>query len=160
MDLRVDRRCRTRLMLKLISINSPELVHMLERDLQSPERECTLERLMRFLLDCLDNDITVDARNWHAGIVDIMILFFKAITDPARSSPLQQVMQHSIVPIHLEAISRLFEEYLDVSSDQKRLQLLLCLRQIRMAYPSWSGESSGRRPSDAQWHPGSPSTRY
>ncbi|KIR32183.1 hypothetical protein I352_05415 [Cryptococcus deuterogattii MMRL2647] len=138
--LPVDRRSRTRVFLKLLSVNSAPLERIIYAQLESSPEDRTQvrERLLTFVLELADTSINYELSNWRAATVDLILLFFDVLLDPRNVIPDNIIILKTLQPTQLNAMSTCFEEHLVKSSDERRLILLSKLNRLRMSVPQWA----------------------
>jgi hypothetical protein len=141
MDVRMDRRCRSRQLMSMIAVNPAPLQRLVRQNLASADkRERTVERLLRFTLELADETVVRDATHWRAPVVGLLNVFFDALLDPKHQGAHAAIVLDSLMPSHLAAVSVCFEEKLAVASEEERLELLDKLHLYRLGLPSWAGE--------------------
>ncbi|OCF37304.1 hypothetical protein I316_01213 [Kwoniella heveanensis BCC8398] len=140
-DYDVDRKSRARVLLKMISVNPGSLEKIVRQQLDSgPERRGRVrERLLTLILELADMSLTTELSQWPwpSSAVGLILLFFDAVQDTTEMIPSNLVIVKSILPTHLKAMSKCFEEFLVQSTDDRRLVLLTRLRKLRLSLPLW-----------------------
>lgn len=139
LDLDISRRCRIRILLKLITVHSTPLEEIIRADLSSERRGVSIERLLSFTLEFGDDTVTSDSRNWRSAVAELILIFVQAISDSDHSDPSAMAIRNSLLPLHFQAWSLCFEESIVSGSDERRLSLLVRLRQLRLSFPAWPG---------------------
>nr|XP_019013028.1 uncharacterized protein I206_02525 [Kwoniella pini CBS 10737]OCF51809.1 hypothetical protein I206_02525 [Kwoniella pini CBS 10737] len=135
----VDRRSRTRILLKMLSVNSNALEKIVREQLDSGSggRAQVRERLLTFILDLADSSILFEVTAWESSAVGLILLLFDVLTDTSEMISDNLVILHALLPTHLQAMSECFEDYLLRHNDEKRLVLLTRLRKLRLNLPIW-----------------------
>nr|XP_018262073.1 uncharacterized protein I303_05088 [Kwoniella dejecticola CBS 10117]OBR84231.1 hypothetical protein I303_05088 [Kwoniella dejecticola CBS 10117] len=138
-DLPVDRKSRTRVMLKMLSVNPNALEKIVRQELDagSEERARVRERLLTFILELADSSVVYEVSAWQSSAVGLILLLFDVLTDTSEMISDNVVILNSLLPTQLQAMSVCFENYLLRSSDEKRLVLLTRLRRLRFSLPTW-----------------------
>jgi len=95
---------------------------------------------MVFVLELADDSITFECHGWRRAAVGLILRFFDTLMDPSNLTPDNLVVLQTLLPTQLRAFSMCFEEYLEQSSDDRRLILLGRLHRLRIVLQSWPGE--------------------
>ncbi|OCF56840.1 hypothetical protein L486_05695 [Kwoniella mangroviensis CBS 10435] len=138
-DVTVDRKSRTRVLLRMLSVNSNSLEKIVREQLDSgPEgRAKVRERLLTFILELSDSSLVYELTSWQSSAVGLILLLFDVLTDTSEMIPDNLVILQCLLPAQLQAMSSCFEDYLARHSDEKRLILLTRLRRLRLNLPTW-----------------------
>nr|XP_019045323.1 hypothetical protein I302_05712 [Kwoniella bestiolae CBS 10118]OCF24253.1 hypothetical protein I302_05712 [Kwoniella bestiolae CBS 10118] len=138
-DVAVDRKSRTRVILKMLSVNSNALEKIVREQLDSGSegRAKVRERLLTFILELSDSSSVYELNSWQSSTVGLILLLFDVLTDTSEMIPDNLVILQCLLPAQLQAMSLCFEDYLVRHSDEKRLILLTRLRRLRLNLPAW-----------------------
>jgi hypothetical protein len=138
----VDRRSRSRLFLKLLTINNKPIEELVVKDIKGKGSLAgeTRERLLEFVLELADESLTKEVNGWRRASVGLIMLFFDGALEPNEPNPETLVIWKALLPTQLHAITACFEEYLESSPDEQRLQLIVRLLRLRAHLPSWLSE--------------------
>ncbi|WWC96533.1 hypothetical protein V866_003401 [Kwoniella sp. B9012] len=138
-DVAVDRKSRTRVILRMLSVNSNSLEKIVREQLDSgPEgRAKVRERLLTFILELSDSSLVFELTSWQSSAVGLILLLFDVLMDTSEMIPDNLVRLQCLLPAQLQAMSLCFEDYLVRHSDEKRSILLTRLRRLRLNLPTW-----------------------
>jgi hypothetical protein len=135
----IDRHSRSRLFLKLLTINNKPIEEVVAKESKGTLVRETRERLFQFVLQLADESLGTDVKNWRRAAVGLITIFFESALQPLDPSPETLPIWKGLLPTQLRAISTCFEEFLETSLDEHRVQLILKLLRIRSHLPHWPG---------------------
>lgn len=136
----VNRKCRARVFLKLLTINHTPIEEQVVKALSRADKAVTREMLLEFVLELADETITLEVQNWRRHAVGLIMLLFDVALKSNEPVPETLVIWKGILPSQLQAITQCFEEYLESSPDEQRQQLIAKLLRLRVQLPSWQSE--------------------
>lgn len=136
LDLPIDRRCRSRLLLRLIAVNSTPMLRLFTQDLRSPlVRKTALSRMLQIIMEMADGSVVTGPSQWRAPMTPTILAFFDACLAP--DAAYDRELLSLLSPSHLAAITVCFEDRLQQASDEDRLEVLSSLLRIHAAIPDW-----------------------
>lgn len=99
--------------------------------------ELARERLLTFILELADKQVTRDVTGWKRSATGLILQFFNTVLDASISDADNLVVWRALLPSHLTSISSCFEDHLLFGSDEQRISLLARLLQLHPLKPTW-----------------------
>jgi hypothetical protein len=92
---------------------------------------------LKFVLSLSILDDSPGVPNSHSSAVGLIFILLRSLIHPVHTRPEQLVILDSLLPTHLEALSRCFADHLARASDERRVAVLCDLQRFRIALPHW-----------------------
>ncbi|THH16358.1 hypothetical protein EW146_g4274 [Bondarzewia mesenterica] len=137
---------RANLLLRVLVVYSQPFESLLERTLQAcvswSLRLQAVKRLFRMILDITSPAFTLEDRQWRSSTVCIFYHYFTSMwRDPQEEVRVAvDTWSQTLLPIHFEAMSRCWNEFLSKAPIPERVRLIAFLIQLHPHFPSWAGK--------------------
>ncbi|EJD06034.1 uncharacterized protein FOMMEDRAFT_119510 [Fomitiporia mediterranea MF3/22] len=99
----------------------------------------TATKLFQIILDVAKPSFTVEGRQWRSSVMEIFYRFFSCLWSSEHEEIRLAVdaWVQTLQPVHQQAITLCFSEYLSHAPISDRLELVSFLLQLRSHFPTW-----------------------
>ncbi|KAF8326124.1 uncharacterized protein EI90DRAFT_3071593 [Cantharellus anzutake] len=133
---------RSPLLLKLLIVDSKPMEMIITETLSDPDsghRQLAIQKMHLISLDINSEPFQMEDRQWRHCVVPVLRLFFASLwNDPSEENrQIVDVACQSFLQVHLDAISRCWDESLLKAPIGERVRLVRFLLRLHPYFPTW-----------------------